>query len=66
LSKYSFLCNFRVVFENEVLGNYSTAEQAAQDLAGRQRFLVAGGFDTAKLRVPESLARWENCLLVPV
>ena len=53
---------YRAVFENESLEAYGTVEQAAQHLAGRHRFMVAGGVDTGTLGIPANLRRWESCL----
>ena len=56
---------FRVIFENQVLGNYGSPEMAAEHVAGRHRFFVAGGFDTARLGLPSNLMKWERCVQVP-
>jgi hypothetical protein len=52
---------YRLLFENESLGSYGTIEQAAQDIGGRERFLVTGGVDTKSLSIPANLDFWENC-----
>jgi hypothetical protein len=55
---------YRVVFENEFLWSYDTVEQAAQHLAGKHRFLVTGGVDTASLGIPANIKRRESCVQV--
>ena len=57
---------YRAVFENESLESYDTVEQAAQHLAGRHRFMVAGGVDTGTLGIPGNLRHWQNCLQVAI
>jgi len=56
---------YRVVFENEFLWTYDTAEQAAQHLAGKHRFVVTG-VDTGTLGIPANIKRWENCVQAAV
>ena len=53
---------YSVLFENESLASYSTPEQAAQHISGRDRFLVRDCIDTAWLSIPANLRFWENCL----
>jgi len=53
---------YSVIFENESLARYSTPEQAAQHISGRDHFLVGGGIDTKWLGIPANLHFWENCL----
>ena len=52
---------YSVIFENESLARYSTPEQAAQHISGRDHFLI-GGVDTKYLGIPANLRFWENCL----
>jgi hypothetical protein len=53
---------FRVVHDSESIGSFATAEEAAHHIARHRGFAVPGGIDTAILRIPASLARWESCL----
>jgi len=49
---------FNPVFQEESLGSYATAQQAAEDLAGGHTFSLAGGIDPSELGVPEALEDW--------
>ena len=51
---------WHAVFDGQSVGAYSTPEQAAEDLAGGHTFSVTGGYDTAKLDIPEDLGEWER------
>lgn len=46
---------------NEVsLGNYPTAESAAEDIAGGYAFSPPAGLDAAKLGLPYQLGEWQR------
>ena len=57
---------YSAVFENESLGSYATVEHAAQHLARRDGFVVAGGVNTSTLGIPPNLRFWESCLQAAV
>ena len=48
------------IFENESLGSYSQAWQAAEGLAGGHTFSLASGDDTAELGIPEDVSEWNK------
>src|SRR5262249_16384971 len=50
---------FHPIFQNERLGSYHHAFQAAEDLAGGHAYAVPG-VDTAQLGIPADLADWER------
>ncbi len=50
---------FHPIFNDESLGSYAEAWQAAEDLAGGHTFSIPSGIDTATLGIPEDLAEWE-------
>ncbi|HXE09715.1 MAG TPA: hypothetical protein VN612_17555 [Acidobacteriaceae bacterium] len=56
--------HFRLVHDNEIIGSFGSAEEAARYLAFRRGFLLPSGIDAAILAIPANLARWENCLQV--
>jgi hypothetical protein len=49
---------FHPVFQEQSLGSYATAQQAAEDLAGGHTFSLPGGIDPSDLGVPEELEDW--------
>ncbi len=49
---------FHPVFQEESLGSYATAQQAAEDLARGHTFSIAGGIDPSQLGVPDELGGW--------
>lgn len=49
---------FHPVFDEESLGSYATAQQAADDLAGGHTFSLPTGVDTASLGFPEDISEW--------
>jgi hypothetical protein len=49
---------FHPVFQEESLGSYATAQQAAEDLGGGHTFSLPGGIDPSDLGVPEDLEDW--------
>ncbi|MCW8092120.1 hypothetical protein [Alteromonas sp. ASW11-130] len=51
---------FHPVFENESLGSYSQAWQAAEDLAGGHTFSNSAGVDTSELSIPDHTNDWER------
>ena len=50
--------HFHPVFQEQSLGSYATAQQAAEDLAGGHTFSLPGGIDPSELGVPEDLGEW--------
>ncbi|GAB5387018.1 MAG: hypothetical protein Alis3KO_41410 [Aliiglaciecola sp.] len=51
---------FHPVFENESLGSYAQAWQAAEDLAGGHTFSISSGEDTSELEIPDHSDEWER------
>lgn len=51
---------FHPLFQDESLGSYATAQQAAADLAGGHTFNPSGGVDAATLGIPHELNEWER------
>ncbi len=51
---------FHPIFNDESLGSYSTAQQAAEDLAGGHTFSLPRGIDSSKLGIPFDLSEWER------
>jgi hypothetical protein len=51
---------FHPVYNDESLGGYQTAQQAAEDLAGGHTFSVSSGIDTADLDIPADITEWER------
>ena len=49
---------FHPVFQEQSLGNYATAQEAAERLAGGHTFSLPGGIDPSDLGVPEELENW--------
>ena len=49
---------FHPVFQEQSLGNYATAQEAAERLAGGHTFSLPGGIDPSDLGVPEELEDW--------
>jgi hypothetical protein len=49
---------FHPVFDDESLGSYATAQQAAEDLAGGHTFSPSNGVDTSMLGIPEDVTDW--------
>jgi hypothetical protein len=45
-------------YDGEPLGEYSSPEQAVDDLAGGHTFPNSGGVDTATLGIPDELGEW--------
>jgi hypothetical protein len=48
-----------VLFEDEDLGSYISAHQAADDVAGGHTFSPPSGIDLGSLDIPRDLDRWE-------
>jgi hypothetical protein len=48
------------MFDDESLGSYAHAHQAADDLAGGHTFSAGPGIDTAKLGIPRDLNEWSR------
>ena len=53
---------FHPVYEDDSLGSYAEAWQAAEDLAGGHTFSISSGVDTDTLGIPEDLSEWERIL----
>ena len=49
---------FHPLFQEESLGGYATAGQAAEDLAGGHTFSLPGGIDPSELGIPDELENW--------
>ena len=50
--------HFHPVFQEQSLGSYATAQQAAEGLAGGHTFSLPGGIDPSELGVPKDLGEW--------
>jgi hypothetical protein len=53
---------FHVFYQDEELGDYASPDSALGDVTGGHIFSIAGGIDTATLRIPESLNKWSRLL----
>jgi hypothetical protein len=51
---------FHPTFEDESLGSYAKAWQAAEDLAGGHTISAGAGIDTASLGIPADLSEWRH------
>jgi hypothetical protein len=51
---------YHPVLEEEPLGSYATAQQAAEDLAGGHTFSISGGIDTSTLGIPDEVTESER------
>jgi hypothetical protein len=51
---------FHPVLENEDLGGYKTAQQAAEDLAGGHTSFPSCGVDPSTLGIPDDVSEWER------
>lgn len=51
---------FHPLFQEESLGSYSTAQQAADDLAGGHTFTSPTGVDTSSIGIPCDLTEWKR------
>lgn len=51
---------FHPIYDDEDLGSYANAQQAAEDVAGGHTFSISSGIDTATLGIPEELGEWEK------
>jgi hypothetical protein len=49
---------WHIMFDDESLGSYVNAIQAADDLAGGHTFSPGRGIDTAALGIPENIGEW--------
>lgn len=54
---------FHPIYDNESLGSYATAQQAAEDLAGGHTFSISSGQDTAELGIPYDVTEWERIIV---
>jgi hypothetical protein len=55
---------FHPIYDDESLGSYANAGQAAEDVAGGHTFSISSGTDTATLGIPDDLGEWEKISLV--
>ena len=51
---------FHPVYDDETLGSYATAQQAAEDLAAGHTFSISSGTDTAELGIPDQISDWHQ------
>ena len=51
---------FHPIYDDESLGSYAHAWQAAEDVAGGHTFSISSGIDTAILGISEDLGEWEK------
>ena len=51
---------FHPVYDDESLGSYATAQQAAEDLAAGHTFSISSGTDTAELGIPDQISEWNR------
>ena len=51
---------FHPVYDDESLGSYAPAQQAAEDLAGGHTFSISSGIDTADLGIPDEISDWNR------
>jgi hypothetical protein len=51
---------YHPIYNDESLGSYAHAWQAAEDLAGGHTFSTSPWVDTGALGIPEDLAEWEK------
>lgn len=51
---------WHTLFREELLGSYTTPEQAAFDLSVGHVFTVPGEVDLIRLGIPKDLGRWEK------
>ena len=51
---------FHPVHDDESLGSYARAEQAAEDLAGGYTFWPSSGVDPETLGIPDDLGEWQR------
>jgi hypothetical protein len=51
---------FHPIYDDESLGSYAHAWQAADDLAGGHTFSVGSGIDTARLGISANIGDWEK------
>ena len=52
---------FHPIYDDEDLGSYVNAAQAAEDLAGGHTFSNSSGIDTSTLGIPADLGDWDEC-----
>jgi len=51
---------FHPIYNEESLGSYATAQQAAEDLAGGHTFSISSGVDPADLGIPDEISDWNH------
>lgn len=51
---------YHPIYEEESLGSYAAAWQAAEDVAGGHTFTISSGIDTGTLGIPYDLSEWEQ------
>lgn len=50
---------FHIIHDSDDLGNYPTAQHAAEDLAGGHTFWPPSGIDPSELGIDEDISFWE-------
>lgn len=55
---------YRVIFHDEVLGSYHSAQAAADDVSGGHTFSASDGTDFAELDIPCDIGEWDRRWLV--
>ncbi len=51
---------FHILYENENLGSYATAQQACEDLANGHTPFVSTGIDPSTLGIDDNVSEWER------
>ena len=51
---------YHPIYDDESLGSYAHAWQAAEDLSGGHTFSISSGIDTSTLGIPEELEEWDG------
>ena len=51
---------WHLIFQDDHLGSYATAEQALEALASGQAFSLRGRVDTANLGIPRDIGGWSR------
>ncbi|MBL4804635.1 MAG: hypothetical protein JKY71_07190 [Alphaproteobacteria bacterium] len=53
---------YKIIYENDSLGSYHSAEAALDDLCGGHVFSASGNVDFSQMNIPDSLNDWEKRL----
>ena len=51
---------WHLIFQDDRLGSYATAEEAADALASGQAFSLRGRVDTSNLGIPRGIGEWSR------